>query len=531
MTLVRQACSVRTTCAAVLIWLLTAGGVIGLTAQEQGRRSRIEVTTLDGQTGAPLPGVRAQLTPGPVITETDENGTFVIEGLPAGAYRLNTERVGYLSGRLPGRRLPISGGIPLMVGPGQALQQAVQLFRAPVVSGRVIDSGGQPVRSAKVIPYRSVFTDSGAIGRKYSPPVTTNDLGEFRATLDEAGQYGVQVWPPMMSGRDTNTLFHPSSDRNDDVLFTLEIGAEVRLPDVILRESAGGKVKLRLEGNVPQQGNALIYLRRRGEPSATQLTAPISARTCDVPRLAPGIYEVELSLAKGNGMGQTTFEIDDHDVVVDLPVKARVDVVGRIFVDEGTRRESLHSVGGVQLRLRDPSRLLDADPVLTSRDDGFFASAGLPIGIFPGMYTVSLTNIPAGMYLAAIEAGDQNLLTKPLEIRDSKPAMIEVHLRHPSGSIKGTVSIDAGTPAVGAVVALIPDDSTQHHLFRVAVTDAQGAFEMEAAPGPYALYAWLELEGPAYRNPQFMSRYQREGQRVVLRAAEEVQVELKANAP
>jgi Carboxypeptidase regulatory-like domain len=519
--------------ASILMGLVTAGGVITLTAQEQARRSRIQGIVVNGHTGAPLPGVRVRLTPGPIITETDENGRFVIEGLPAGVYRLNTERVGYLSGRLPGRRLSISGGIPLMVSPGGALEQAVQLFRAPVVSGRVIDSQGRPVRSAKVIPYRSAFTDSGTIGRKYSPAVTTNDLGEFRATVDDAGQYSVQVWPPMVAGQDTNILFHPSHERelrDDDVLFTLETGTEVRLPVVVLREAAGGRLKLRLQGNVQQQGNALIYLRRRGEPSSSQLTATISAGTCDLPRLAPGVYEVELRLAMGNGLGQATVEIEDHDVVVDLRVKRRVDVVGRVVLDEATPGESVHPVPGVQLRFSDPSSLLNANPVLTSRNDGSFGSAGLPIVLFPGMYTLNVSNIPSGTYVAATVAGDQNLLTRPLEIRDGTPPMIQVHLRRPAASIKGTVRSEIGTPALGAIVALIPDDITQHHLFRVTMADAQGAFEMEAAPGQYTLYSWLELDGPAYRNPQFMSGYQSKGQRVVLRAAEQMQIELKAIA-
>jgi hypothetical protein len=246
--------------------------------------------------------------------------------------------------------------------------------------------------------------------------------------------------------------------------------------------------------------------------------------------LAPGVYEVELRVARGNGRGQTTFEIDDHDVVLDLPVKRRVDLVGRVIVDESTPAESVRPVGGVQLRLRDPSSLVIAEPVLTSRDDGSFGSAGLPVSLFPGMYTVNLTNIPAGMYLAAVAAGEQNLLTKPLQIRDDTPVIIEVHLRQPSGSVKGAVTSDTGAPAVGTVVALIPDDITQHHLFRAAIAGAQGAFEIEAAPGRYALYAWLELDGPAYRNAEFMSRYQTEGQHVVLRAAEEIQIDLKAIA-
>ncbi len=519
----------RMTRGAILMSLLATGGLIALAAQEENPRSWIEGTIVDGQTGAPLPAVRVRLTPGPMVTFTDENGRFLIEGLSAGAYHLNTERVGYLSGILPGRRLPIAGGIPMMVDPGLALQQTIQLFRAPVVSGRVIDSQGQPVRNATVAPYRRVFTDSGAIGRKYSPGTTTNDLGEFRATVDTPGRYGVEVWPPMMLGRDTHVLFHPSDDRpgNDDTPFSLEIGAAVRVPDAILREGAGGRVTLQLQGAGQREGSALLVLRRHGEPTATRLTTAISAGTCELPRLAPGAYEVELSFAMGNSRGRATFEVEDHDVVLDLPVERRTDLIGRVVVD-GTPGESVRPAPGVQLRLSDPSGLRIPDVVLTSREDGSFGSAGLPIGLFPGLYIANLPNVPAGMYLAAMVAGDQNLLTEALEIRDDTVATIEVHLREPSGRIKGTVRSDTGSSAAGAVVTLIPDDVTQHHLFRAAITGSQGLFALDAAPGQYSLYAWLELDGPAYRNPQFISRYQSKGQRVMLRAAEQTQIDLEA---
>ncbi len=200
------------------------------------------------------------------------------------------------------------------------------------------------------------------------------------------------------------------------------------------------------------------------------------------------------------------------DVVLDLPVERRTDLIGRVVVD-GTPGESVRPAPGVQLRLSDPSGLRIPDIVLTSREDGSFGSAGLPIGLFPGLYIANLPNVPAGMYLAAMVAGDQNLLTEALEIRGDTAATIEVHLREPSGRIKGTVRSDTGSSAVGAVVTRIPDDVTQHHLFRAAITGSQGLFALDAAPGQYSLYAWLALDGPAYRNPQFISRYQSKGQR------------------
>ena len=60
--------------------------------------------------------------------------------------------------------------------------------------------------------------------------------------------------------------------------------------------------------------------------------------------------------------------------------------------------------------------------------------------------------------------------------------------------------------AVGACDALMPDDRGQKALMISRNTDANGVFEIKAAPGSYHLYAWMELDGAAYRNEEFMKK-------------------------
>ncbi|HET9131530.1 MAG TPA: hypothetical protein VFO86_11305, partial [Terriglobia bacterium] len=62
-----------------------------------------------------------------------------------------------------------------------------------------------------------------------------------------------------------------------------------------------------------------------------------------------------------------------------------------------------------------------------------------------------------------------------------------------------------------AAVALLPDDRGQKALMISKSADANGQFEIQAAPGAYHLYSWVELDGEAYRNDEFMKKYDERG--------------------
>ena len=84
-----------------------------------------------------------------------------------------------------------------------------------------------------------------------------------------------------------------------------------------------------------------------------------------------------------------------------------------------------------------------------------------------------------------------------------------VSLGGSGGQVDGTVADDAGTKGAAAVVALVPDDRAAANLFRTTTTDQNGAFALRAvAPGSYRLFAWPEVDGAAYRNAEFLKKYE-----------------------
>ena len=65
-----------------------------------------------------------------------------------------------------------------------------------------------------------------------------------------------------------------------------------------------------------------------------------------------------------------------------------------------------------------------------------------------------------------------------------------------------------------AVVALVPDAPLRNAglLYRSGTTDINGKYQLRGvAPGSYKIFAWTELEGAAYRNAEFMQRFDTTG--------------------
>ena len=82
-----------------------------------------------------------------------------------------------------------------------------------------------------------------------------------------------------------------------------------------------------------------------------------------------------------------------------------------------------------------------------------------------------------------------------------------------------------------AVVALVPDSPmpSAGPLYRSDISDIRGLFELRGiAPGSYRLFAWTELEGAAYRNPQFMKEFEERGMPVRIEKGQRLSMDLLA---
>src|SRR5579872_5604303 len=121
------------------------------------------------------------------------DGSFRIENIIPGRYRLFVERTGYQE--VSNRHLRADGRV-VALAPGQDLKDIViHLQAAAVVEGRVTDEDGDPMPEAQVAILHQKFL-AGRSRWEQVAAERTNDLGEYRIPGLPAGNYFVSVTPP-----------------------------------------------------------------------------------------------------------------------------------------------------------------------------------------------------------------------------------------------------------------------------------------------------------------------------------------------
>ena len=148
---------------------------------------------LDSSSGRPIKGVvvtafldghRGE----PPATATDVEGRWEIRGLRPGEYQLNADKPGYVNG----------GGIERSIGLTDArAERAVDLTltRGAVLSGRIVDAGGEPMAGLEVLAlYRDSMNHPSPQWAQMGS-VSTDDRGDFRVYGLMAGDYIVAAKP------------------------------------------------------------------------------------------------------------------------------------------------------------------------------------------------------------------------------------------------------------------------------------------------------------------------------------------------
>ena len=112
-------------------------------------------------------------------TLTNADGRYEMKNLPAGQYAVSATKVNYTwVARGSDRTMGI--GAPIRVADGQAVDDLdLQLQRAGVLTGRILDEFNEPVVGARV----SVVRFQSVQGQRRLTPgrsTMTNDIGEFR---------------------------------------------------------------------------------------------------------------------------------------------------------------------------------------------------------------------------------------------------------------------------------------------------------------------------------------------------------------
>jgi hypothetical protein len=167
------------------------------TALPQQATGSIQGIVVRDASGDPLPKATIELRGGQLqqSTVTENDGRFYFRNLPFGAYEVTIRRDGFVPTEY-GQKWPGGPGVPLQVRAGQqAPDLNVRMVAAASISGRIVDSNGQPMANAQVQALKSSFQGELRILVPVQQ-VRTSVTGEFRLYWLSPGRYFVNVVVP-----------------------------------------------------------------------------------------------------------------------------------------------------------------------------------------------------------------------------------------------------------------------------------------------------------------------------------------------
>src|SRR5258707_11314787 len=154
-------------------------GRVMTTAGDLVRKANVRLQGSSGQNGQP---------PSVYTEATDNDGKFLFDDVVPGRYSLSSDKAGFVSGRY-GARSTNSPGTQINVSAGQEMKDLVILLTPQgVITGRVTDQDGDPVRGVQITVLRTGYPR----GRRQFVPAggaSTDDQGNFRAGNLAPGRY------------------------------------------------------------------------------------------------------------------------------------------------------------------------------------------------------------------------------------------------------------------------------------------------------------------------------------------------------
>ena len=504
-----------------------------------GKLGTISGQVLDAATGQPIKMALLQLRPEtestrPSQSRADDSGTYSLDNIAPGRYRLSAVRNGYLRQEY-GAKSPNHPGVLLDVRSGQNLSDLmIRLTAQAAISGKVVDDRGEAIVNVSVQAMRYGFAN-GKTQLSVTKGALTNDLGEYRIFGLPPGRYYISAVaqdlspaPALASKEDAESdgfvpVFYPgATDAGGAASIEVSGGQDYRGADLRLVRTHTVRIRGVVQSAVP--GKAGRFMIRLMPPNsgifgivAGKFTSSIGPKgEFELQNVAPGSYVLSAEYIV-NGNRYSTRQL--LDVGASVPESVRLvigpgtEISGRVRIGDGTSE----SLSAVRIKLTpSDSTMFESKEALVSAD-GSFAF----LHVAADTYTVEVRNLPDGAYLKSIRLGDQDVLKSHLLVPEGGVgAKLEVVGSKNGGKIDGAVVTAEQKPAPGISVVVVPDteDAIRSDLLRLVSSDQHGVFSVSGvAPGKYRAFAVETIDDPGvFFDRQFLRKLGDAGKALVV---------------
>jgi hypothetical protein len=226
--------------------------------------------------------------------------------------------------------------------------------------------------------------------------------------------------------------------------------------------------------------------------------------------MAPGTYDLYagwqrlFNASTPNEGGSVSFEVRDIDLEIEVAISS-ARLTGQLLME--TVDGTLKPASGLNMTWN-PKRIGPAVWAPTNADGSFRIDR-----IASGEFTPEISPLPPDAYISQLRDGSRDVLLDGLEVRSAN-LHIDGIVSLRGATLQGVVVDSNGYSTQGNIVVLVPEPAMRknQYLYRTAMTNKNGEFLIRGiAPGAYRLFAWSEVDGAAYKNADFMSRYENHG--------------------
>jgi hypothetical protein len=416
-----------------------------------------------------------------------------------------------------------------------------------VITGRVLDEDGDPVRDASVTAVAHT-TVRGKIRFKSSASENTNDLGVYRIFDLAPGHYTILAEPPRASPwresveqADYLATYYPGTTDSARAS-TLEVksGDEITGIDFVFAPKPPTR-SYKIHGHVlnsltddPDARSDVIVFRRANRDldfisSDKQGTIDRKTGAFEIKDVVPGEYVVA---AVSLGSGRRHIATQSVDVIasdvdgvslaltrgIDIPVRVTLEGKSAAFAEitvtlnPSTNEASINFV---------EARRAIAQP------DGLFVLKE----VSDGSFWLDVYSRCQECYLKSASANGVDLLERGVQVSSGEgPSPIALVYSSNSGTLTGAVTNKDDLPAPGALVVLVPDSNSHQkpEQYKTSTTDQYGRFEIRGVPpGHYHAFAWEKADEDSYGDADFRRPFEGIAESFDIAGNEQKSVQLK----
>jgi uncharacterized surface anchored protein len=449
--------------------------------------------------------------------ETDREGRFNLERLPAAKYQLTASKRGYLTAFYLEHE---EYSTAIVTGEGQdTANLTFRLMPGAVLFGTIAGDGGDRLEGAKVLLFQRPPGPASMPGKgdriTQEDSATTDDTGAYEFDGLAAGEYLLAVtaepWFALHhSGGRKRTATREADGKNA----ALDVAYPVTFFDSTTDEASAARIQLadgkRVEANINLRAVPALRLvvetpqKPDGSIARAELRQTIFGT--ETSNEVAGFQDAKLAgTIEFNGVAPGRYEL----VQGDPPRIANLEATASVQVDTDVGVPVL-SVSGL-LRIASGSALAENVTVtLDPLDDAgrraplhgvaFKGAFSFPM-VPPGRWEMWVQGAESQISVLSISAGGRTQSGNRVTVKN-RPLSIMVTLNQNGTRIQGLVR-KGGKGVAGAMVVLVPrDPAGLRSLARRDQSDSDGSFSLrDVAPGQYTVVAiedgWdLDWAGP-----------------------------------